>query len=127
MLLPYVVLISIGDPGGAYCAAFLRRALNTSVDIGAWQVSTIEDPEQERRSMTRESARRPRKSSKAPFQQPELLSNQREVAGEPGHQIARRTAEPAEASHTLRYGTTAKIENASRRTRHCVPPSSVRA
>jgi hypothetical protein len=31
-------LISIGDPGGAYCAAFLRRALNASVDIGAWQV-----------------------------------------------------------------------------------------
>ena len=54
--------------------------------------------------MTRESARRPRKSSKAPFQQPELLSNQRQVAGEPGHQIARRTAEPADASHTLSTG-----------------------
>jgi hypothetical protein len=38
MHLPYLVLISIGDPGGGYCAAFLRRALNASVDIGAWQV-----------------------------------------------------------------------------------------
>jgi hypothetical protein len=33
-----VVLISIRDPGGEYCAAFLRRALNASVDIAAWQV-----------------------------------------------------------------------------------------
>jgi PAS domain S-box-containing protein len=72
----------------------------------------MDHPEQERRSMTRESARRPRKSRNSKAPQPELLSNQRQVAGEPGHQIARRTAEPVEASHTtLRYGTTAKIEN----------------
>jgi PAS domain S-box-containing protein len=72
----------------------------------------MDHPEQERRSMTRESARRPRKSRNSKAPQPELLSNQRQVAGEPGHQIARRTAEPVEVSHaTLRYGTTAKIEN----------------
>src|SRR5262245_35750538 len=69
--------------------------------------------EQERCSMTRESARRPRKSrkSKAPFQQPELLSNQRQVAGDPGHQVAQRAAITDQANHTLTYATTAEIEN----------------
>src|SRR5262245_42288619 len=65
--------------------------------------------------MTRESAPRPRKSrnTKAPFQQPEPLSNQRQVAGEPGHQVARRTTEHAETNRTLRYGTTSDTVPAS--------------
>src|SRR5262245_41936739 len=72
----------------------------------------MDDPGQERRSMTRESLRRPRTSRKrkAPLQRPELLSNQRQVAGEPEHHVARRTDELAEASHTVRYGTTTEIE-----------------
>src|SRR5215471_1968873 len=74
--------------------------------------SRMDDPEQERRSMTRESARRPRKSRKrkAPFQRAELLSNPKQVAGELAQHAVQRAAMPDQANHTLRYGTTAEIE-----------------
>lgn len=63
--------------------------------------------------MTRKSARRPGKSrkSKAPFQQAQLLSNQKPVAGELRPQGAQRTAELAEGNQTQRYGTSTDIED----------------
>ena len=53
--------------------------------------------------MTRESAPRPRRSrtEKAPFQQAELLSNQKQVPGELEQEVAQRTAELAEANQKL--------------------------
>lgn len=53
--------------------------------------------------MTRESGgnRADQEQTKAPFQQAELLSNQKQVAGELERQVAQRTAEHVETNQKL--------------------------